>query len=330
MDSTLKTVEVFLLRSFTRLVPALVAASLLAACSGGGTAPTVPSANLNSFVVTGANTAMGDAGAAITFMPVNVPGLAGGRAPERGGHHAAGNLTYHNGPIQAAPKLYVVFWGASWSGSGDPDGLAARYTDFLSHVGGTSWNASVTQYTMTGGIHAGNPKGNFGGSYIDSTSNPPASPSQSAMAAEAVKAAAHFGDYSVGAQYIVAMPTGISPSGFKSSYCAYHSSTTANGSTISWTNMPYLPDAGSGCGANSVTGSVLDGISIVGGHEMAEAETDPQPSSGWVDGSGAENGDKCAWTNLQNTNLNGTSYPTQPLWSNAANSGAGGCVQSYP
>jgi hypothetical protein len=278
---------------------------------------------------------MGDAGQAILFMPTSdallkVPGNnTGGRNFER--HRGGGsNLLYGGGPIQAAPKTYVVFWGSAWSGSGDPDGLAARYTSFLSHVGGTSWNASVTQYTMTGGAHAGNPANNFGGSYIDTTSSPPSSPSQSAMAAEAVKAAAHFGDYSVGAQYIVAMPTGISPSGFKSSYCAYHSTTSANGSTISWTNMPYLPDAGSGCGAGSVTGSVLDGISIVGGHEMAESESDPQPNSGWVDSAGGENGDKCAWVNLQNTNLNGTSFPTQPLWSNAANSGAGGCVQSYP
>ena len=280
--------------------------------------------------MTGAFTAVHD-GQAVRVMPTkdvfefNTSAAQHSAKPQRGG-----NLTYHNGPIQAAPKLYVVFWGAAWNSGGDPDGMAARYVDFLSHVGGTSWNASVTQYTMTGGIHAGNPANNFGGSFVDTTSSPPSVPSQSQMAAEAVVAAAHFGDYSTGAQYIVAMPTGISPSGFKTSYCAYHSSTSANGSTISWTNMPYLPDAGSGCGANSVTGSVLDGVSIVGGHEMAESETDPQPSSGWVDGSGAENGDKCAWQNLQNTNLNGSNFPTQPLWSNAANSGAGGCVQSYP
>lgn len=268
---------------------------------------------------------MGDAGTQILFMSTNdaVPNIPGGRAVER--RRTGGNLTYHNGPIQPSMKTYVVFWGGAWSGSGDPDGMASRLTSFLGHVGGTSWNNSVTQYYQSNGTHVGNPSGAFGGSYIDSSSNPPSSPSQSQMAAEAAKAAAHFGDVSVNAQYIVAMPTGISPSGFKTQYCAYHTTTSASGATITWTNLPYLPDAGSGCGAGSVTGSVLDGVSIVEGHEMAETETDPHPSSGWVDGSGAENGDKCAWVNLQNTNLNGTSFPTQPLWSNATSS----CVQSF-
>lgn len=68
----------------------------------------------------------------------------------------------------------------------------------------------------------------------------------------------------------------------------------------------------------------LDGVSIVGGHEQAETETDPQPDTGWLDASGSENGDKCAWTDLiDNSNAGG--YPTQPLWSNASSS----CVQSY-
>ena len=285
---------------------------------------------MGDFVATGAFTARGDAPQSIAFFPTTseFASITGTITPLR--RRSGGNLTYHNGPIQASPKTYVVYWGSAWSSGGDPDGMQARLNSFLSHVGGTSWNASVTQYTQSDGTHAGNPANNFGGSYVDTTSSPPGSPSQSQMAAEAAKAAAHFGNYTDNAQYVVAMPTGISPSGFKTQYCAYHTTTTANGSTISWTNLPYLPDAGSGCGAASVTSSVLDGVSIVEGHEMAETETDPQPNSGWLDGSGAENGDKCAWTNLQDTNLGGTSFPTQPLWSNAANGGAGGCVQSYP
>lgn len=37
------------------------------------------------------------------------------------------------------------------------------------------------------------------------------------------------------------------------------------------------------------------GITIVGGHEFAETETDIFPNGGWLDSSSAENGDKCAW-----------------------------------
>jgi hypothetical protein len=37
------------------------------------------------------------------------------------------------------------------------------------------------------------------------------------------------------------------------------------------------------------------GIAIDEGHELAQTITDQFPNGGWLDGSGAENGDKCAW-----------------------------------
>ncbi len=235
-------------------------------------------------------------------------------------------LTYHGGPIQTNPKMYIVFWGSSWnSSSGDPQGVKARMTAFLSIVGGSGWNNSTTQYTQSDGQHVGNQSGSLAGYYVDTASSPPSRPSQSQMAAEAAKAAAKYGDYSASAAYIVALPHNIRPSGFGTQYCAYHSSTSAAGHTIAWTNDPYLPDVGSSCGAGSVNSpGTLDGVSIVFGHEQGETETDPQPNSGWLDSSGAENGDKCAWTGLIN-NPNAGGYPTQPLWSNANN----GCVQTY-
>jgi serine protease len=250
------------------------------------------------------------------------------RATEAGQRftQATNNLTYHGGPVQTNPKIYVVYWGSSWNTStGDPKGVRARANAFFGVIGGSRWLNSVTQYTQSNGQHVGNAAGSFAGSYVDTTSSPPSRPSQSQLAAEAAKAAAHYGDYSASAAYIVALPHGIRPSGFGTQYCAYHSSTTAAGHTIAWTNDPYLPDVGASCGAGSVNSpGTLDGVSIVFGHEQGETETDPFPNSGWLDSSGAENGDKCAWTGLEN-NPNAGGYPTQPLWSNSNN----GCVQSY-
>jgi serine protease len=95
---------------------------------------------------------------------------------------------------------------------------------------------------------------------------------------------------------------------------------------IAYTDLPYIPDAGSGCGAASVTSSQLDGVSIVSGHEISETITDPGAGNGWIDSSGAEDGDKCAWTNDQvQTMSNGQSFANQPEWSNATSS----CVYSY-
>jgi serine protease len=83
-----------------------------------------------------------------------------------------------------------------------------------------------------------------------------------------------------------------------------------------------MPDMPTTCGANFAGGGTLDGVSIVAGHEFEETVTDPQPSTGWVDSSGQENGDKCAWLtsgpgHTQLINFSGTNFAVQGLWSNA-------------
>jgi len=136
-------------------------------------------------------------------------------------------------------------------------------------------------------------------------------------------------------QYVIATATGNSSSGFGTQYCAWHSSTSSSYGNIAYTNLPYLTDAGASCGANFNGLGAKAGITIVGGHEMAETMSDQFPNGGWLDGGGAENGDKCAWITTgnpgasANVSLGGHTYPVQSLWSNAANNNAGGCVLSY-
>ena len=309
-------------------------AAVLTACGGGQTSSPVPPAQTQAqaedreLTVLSTFTAQNSVtGETVRIFPTRET-IDALRATPDGSRtiQATTPLTYHGGPMQTNPKIYVVYWGSAWNGSGDPQGVRSRANAFFSVIGGSRWLNSVTQYTQTGGAHVGNAAGSFVGSYVDTTTSPPSRPTQSQLAAEATKAAAHYGDYSASASYIVALPHGIKPSGFGTQYCAWHSSTTVSGKgTIAYTNDPYLPDVGSSCGAGSVNSpGTLDGISIVYGHEQGETETDPQPNSGWLDSSGAENGDKCAWVNLIN-NPNAGGYPTQPLWSNANN----GCVQSY-
>jgi serine protease len=108
-----------------------------------------------------------------------------------------------------------------------------------------------------------------------------------------------------------------------------------SGGYLAYTNLPYITDAGASCGANFNGLGSKAGITIVGGHEMAETVTDQFPNGGWLDGSGAENGDKCAWIGSgqgasATVTLSTGAFPVQSLWSNAFNSGAGGCVLAYP
>jgi hypothetical protein len=275
-----------------------------------------------------------------------------------GGHHGSrsSNLLYWGGTsdpgagivgVETAPKVYLVFWGSQWSS--DPSGEAAILTNFFNHVGGTSWNNTVTQYcqgatpagsyTCSGGTPAGNPSNVLQGTWLDNGSLAPSSPTQSQLAAEAVIAAAHFGNTTAvsngSVQYVVATSTGNSMNGFGTQWCAWHSSTSSTYGDVAYTNLPYITDAGARCGANFVNSAGQNlgpkaGITIVAGHEFAETETDQFPNGGWLNGSGSEIGDLCAWDGgTTNVSLNSVSFPVQPLWSNAANGGNGGCVQSY-
>jgi len=244
----------------------------------------------------------------------------------------AGPLVYGGGAIQKAPRVYLTFWGFKGS---DPSGEQARLTNFFKGVGGSGWANIQTQYSGSGQGNITNPTGQLGGTWNDDASTPLPVIQDAAIAAEAVRAEQHFG-FSPDADYFVATPTGTGTVGFKVQYCAWHSMTTDGAKKVAFTNMPYITDAGSSCGQNFVnrgaTG-VTDGITIVGGHEYAEAVTDPDVSTGWIDASGQENGDKCAWISSgsgasRNISLATGSFPVQTLYSNAAGP-VGGCVISY-
>ena len=260
------------------------------------------------------------------------------------------DLYYHGGVggigIESAPRVYHVFWGSQWSS--DPSNEAPIVQNFLTGVGGSSWLNSVTQYCQgvsTGtyycngaGMAAGNPKGILAGVWFDNGAAAPSQPSQSNLAAEAVSAAAHFGNTTSSSngttQYVIATAHGNNSSGFGIQYCAYHSSTSSAYGTIAYTNLPYMTDGGASCGANYNGLGPTAGITIVEGHELAETITDQFPNGGWLDASGAENGDKCAWIAsgqgaTANVAFSTGTFPVQSLWSNAFNSGRGGCVLSY-
>jgi hypothetical protein len=128
-------------------------------------------------------------------------------------------------------------------------------------------------------------------------------------------------------------------------YCAYHSQ--AASSTI-YANMPfpiYESNTGFTCSSDSRFPTIetpnhnADADTEISptSHEINEAITDPDTSSGWYDSSGFENGDECAYIygsthgfsgHLYNQVINGHRYLTQEEFSNRSffNSG-GGCLQ---
>ncbi len=263
------------------------------------------------------------------------------------------NMTYQGGPVETTPVVYISWWGPQWSTGFSTGGYTSAQaqtynTNFFGNLGGSGWNNIDTQYCQgvavgtvncgTSGIHITN-GAVLGGTWVDTTSLPK-SIKQSNIASAAVRLMNHFG-YNANATYFVFTPSGHSMSGFGTQWCAWHSVTSSTSGNVAYAYMPYIPDAGASCGMNYVNATnnsygngYFDGFSIVGGHEYAEAATDPVPSSGSIGwqgpgGGSDEIGDKCAWTTngdvSQNITLGSNSYAVQELWSNAVSA----CAISY-
>jgi hypothetical protein len=282
----------------------------------------------------------------------------------------ANQLLWHGGTVETKPAVYLVFWGPKWANGFSVSAGGQTYTNttaenylssFFSNIAGGAWTGVQTQYCQGAPIGSVNCNGVLGaqfvqnpnsllkGAWVDSSTVPNpilttalvANSVNDPVAAEAVKASQHFG-YNVNATYMIFTEPGIQATAYGSVYCAYHSETahSLGARGVRYSFMPYVPEQGAGCGVNSVNSTndafghgYYDSYSIVGGHEFAEAVTDPDnyngTQDGWNDAQTSENGDKCAWAGLQNIAArNGTYFAVQPLWSNAANGGKGGCAVS--
>lgn len=274
------------------------------------------------------------------------------------------------GVTTGAPKVYLVFWGKQWgtaspAGStnfaNDPSGVAPRLEQLFAGIGTNdeTWSGVMTQYcegvpkgaTSCPALapHVGYPLGGaLAGIWYDNNLSAPASATAHELAVEAVNAAGHFGNTTAAsnrnAQYFIVSAKGTHPDGFNNgaNWCAWHDyngdpslpAATSPYGDIAFTNMPYLPDAGTSCGSHFVNSSPIggvDGVTIVAGHEYAETITDQNPAGGWLDTNGDENADKCAWIapsnagGAANVDFANGSFAMQSTWSNDT----GSCVMSH-
>ena len=260
------------------------------------------------------------------------------------------------GVTTGPPKVYLVFWGSQWGTtststsldfSNDRPGVALRLQALFNGIGtnGENWSNSVMEYCD--GVARGAttcppsvphvpypPPGVLAGVWKDTGAPAPAAAYAEQLDDEVRAAALHFGNATSAsnrnAQYFVVSPSGTHPDGFngiKANYCAEHAYASSNAGNLAFTNMPYILDMHERCGQSSVNGTagVLDGVTIVAGHEYAETLTDMFPQGGWLDANGQENADKCAWRapgttgGMRNVPFATGNFPMQGNWSNAAN-----------
>jgi hypothetical protein len=222
------------------------------------------------------------------------------------------NMTYHGGKIMPTAVTKAIFWGTSWGTySGDKiTGVDAWYTGF----NGSNYAKTVDEYTGSNGQVG--PTTTHQGHVID-TSAASGGGSTSAILAEVAKVITSP-DKSGNGYYPVYtdLPRG------NAGYCAWHSSGTVGGVTVQFAFFWKL-DGDAGCDPQDTSGLHSQGLAAlanVSGHELSEARSDPASPGAWYDGSGAENGDKCAWTFGVPlvTFSDGNKWKVQGEWSNAA------------
>ena len=233
---------------------------------------------------------------------------------------SGGNLIDHGGPILSGSHTYAIFWGPSsaWSGDVMP-GIASLFSGFA----GSNYLGVAAQYMRGATIGSA-----YAGSQADASA-PPRKVSASTLGAEVQKL---YGS-NVDASGIYFVYTSNFPSG--GGFCAWHSLATVNGQNVA---VAYMPNTAGVAGCDpgnlySLNGSEgLRSLANVTAHEFMESVTDPFPAQGtygWLDQSGSEIGDKCAWQFSGPVTLsNKSQWQLQEEWSNDANGGGlGACVQ---
>ncbi len=241
----------------------------------------------------------------------------------KGSPHAksGGNLIDHGGPVLTGSHTHAIFWGptGAWSSDVMP-GIDSLFSGF----GGSNYLGIAAQYMRGATIGS-----TYAGSKTDA-STPPKKVNASTLGAEVQRM---YGS-NIDPSGIYFVYTSNFPSG--GSFCAWHSLTTVNGQNIA---VAYMPNTTGvvGCDPGNpygLTGSQgLRSLANVTAHEFMESVTDPYPaqaSYGWIDQSGSEIGDKCAWQFTGPVTLsNGSRWQLQEEWSNDANGAGslGACAQ---
>ncbi|MES2299811.1 MAG: hypothetical protein V4582_22420 [Pseudomonadota bacterium] len=242
-------------------------------------------------------------------------------APGQGGSATTSPLmTYHGGKIMPTAITQVILWGPSWSNATFAADKITGLDSWYAGHGNSNYAKTSDEWTGTNGQVG--PTSTHLGHLID-TSKASGGSRTANILAEVCKMITNP-DPSGNGYYAVYtdLPRG------HAGYCAWHSAGSCGGTPVQFAFFWNL-DGDAGCDPKDTSGLHSEGLAAlasVTAHELAEARSDPASPGAWYDGSGQENGDKCAWTFGAPlvTFTNGSKWKLQGEWSNAAyNAGTG-------
>ena len=221
---------------------------------------------------------------------------------------ATARLTYRNGPLLQQPRVYCVYWGASWQSSPSAPALRGQIDQFFKDVLVSPLMDQLAEYNVKGQTIG---HGQYLGSTVRTDSAPVGSVTDGVIRAQLLKwiKARAIPTNTPNSLYFIYLEPGVVSimGGSKScqNYCGYHDAV----GKVYYAVMPYplCPGCLGGLAA-------VDAITGTSSHELCEAITDPVPGQGWYDDVNGEIGDICAW----NFKKIGTDT-VQQEWSNAQN-----------
>jgi len=205
------------------------------------------------------------------------------------------NITYHGGAVMATPTVYIIWYG-NWNQSNGSDNPAGQQIvrDFLFGLNNSPYYLINASYgAPTGGV-------TFGGETTDtgSVGRRLTDAKIKTIVSNAI-AGGKLPKNANGLYFVLSSSNVPETSGFCNVYCGWHTSAGISGTRIKYSFIGNANRCLSACAAQTIgpnANAGVDGMISVIAHELEETNTDPNPTTGWADSSGAENGDKCAWT----------------------------------
>jgi hypothetical protein len=222
------------------------------------------------------------------------------------------NLTWYRGPIMTTAYVQPIFWGPSWGNPSFRGDKVSGLESFYTGIGNSSYAATSNEYydSLTDFVTSGITLGMV----VTDTSQAQSGNRTMPILNQVCKDIANpvkNGYYPV----YVDLPRG------HAGYCAWHSAGSCGGVPVQFAFFFNL-DGDAGCDPQDTMSGHSQGLAAlanVSGHELSEARTDPRLNA-WMDSSGSENADKCAWAFGSSllSFTNNSQWKIQGNWSNSA------------
>jgi hypothetical protein len=218
----------------------------------------------------------------------------------------AAQLTYREGPLLSAVKVFTIFWGQDWQTSPNSE-FVNQINQFFKFVVSSALVDQLAEYSVAGKTIG---HGSFAGTVTITQPTLPNSVTDAAiqtMLQQEIRNNSAIPKPDPNMLYFIYLPPGtaVVQGGSRScqAFCGYHDTF---GDGVYYAVMPFPNCAG--CLGDMTN---VDALTSTSSHELCEAITDPVPGQGWYDDTHGEVGDICAWR----TKKLGT-YTVQMEWSN--------------